>query len=697
MRSRHTFPALVAALVVALSLALAPGAPAYAAGEVGTRADGTAGFFRWLGDDVAAGVADGMGVTGSASTKYLRSALATREYASSPFSLDAMRTSLEILEGCNECRALEGLPALRVDAQLMAYSQVAAAWACNYQSDPSVSANPHGAFREFGAQGKADAENIAYNYASVDTAFRQWYTDEKAEYLAGNASEAGHYLTIVHSGYAYFGAAYSKKSPTAYNTYEQTFGTRARGKTYDVDTFIAKFNEYCALAAGPVEPPATSRDVILVQPEHGRLIEYSDSHDVGTWIVVYVEPDAGYEVESVDVSGVDDVTISTDGENPRHKAAQFYMPDNDVTVSATIVRSDGEGEHRVVVPSAANGSVSASATTALAGETVRLAVTPDEGYEATGVKVIDGDGREVATSPTAQGWSFVMPDSDVTVTVTFRPLGTYRIDRDSPAHGRVSVDPSEAKKGDRVAVVLYPDNGYLLESVSATNAKTGEAISLDGSGTTRYFTMPDADVRVTATFKSIFGEDEGGFSDVGDGDWYADAVAFVYERGLMTGYEGTDRFGPNDKLFREQAATVLWRALGSGEQAGDCGLPDVTQGEWYAPAVNWAVETGLLTGYSDGSGRFGVGDPLTRDQFAAIIARAAGVRLDSTDTAALAGFSDRDEVAGWAAPALTWAARAGILTGSDDGHGGIELRPGAAITRAEMAAMIMRASLAGLL
>ena len=165
----------------------------------------------------------------------------------------------------------------------------------------------------------------------------------------------------------------------------------------------------------------------------------------------------------------------------------------------------------------------------------------------------------------------------------------------------------------------------------------------------------------------------------------------------MTGYEGTTLFGPEDALGREQAAAVLFRALGAGAQAPACGLADVSQGDWYAQAVNWAVASGLLTGYGDGSGLFGVGDALTRDQFAAIIARVAKADLSKADPSALDAFSDGGEVAEWAVPAVSWAAQTGVLEGSPDGDGGMELRASAEITRGEMATMIMRAAEAGLL
>ncbi|MBM6779924.1 S-layer homology domain-containing protein, partial [Collinsella tanakaei] len=95
---------------------------------------------------------------------------------------------------------------------------------------------------------------------------------------------------------------------------------------------------------------------------------------------------------------------------------------------------------------------------------------------------------------------------------------------------------------------------------------------------------------------------------------------------------------------------------------------DVLQGEWYAPYVNWANEAGVMTGY-EGAGAFGVGDPLTREQFASMVARAAGADLDAADASALEGFGDADGVSGWAETAMAWAVENGVISGVelDDG------------------------------
>lgn len=274
------------------------------------------------------------------------------------------------------------------------------------------------------------------------------------------------------------------------------------------------------------------------------------------------------------------------------------------------------------------------------------------------------------------------------------PTPEYSVTVAEVENGKVSVDKTSASAGEKVTVTATPAEGHEVASVSVTCGEKQVDVTDNGDGTYA-FSMPAGDVTVTVTFEASAPALP--FTDVAEGSWYRGAVAFVYAKGLMTGYEGTTLFGPEDDLGREQAAAVLHRALGAGAEAPACGLADVVQSDWYAQPVNWAVETGLIAGYDDGSGLFGVGDALTRDQFAAIIARVAKADLSKADPSALEGFSDGGEVAGWAVPAVSWAVQTGVLEGSDDGNGGMELRSSADITRGEMAAMIMRAAEAGLL
>lgn len=92
-----------------------------------------------------------------------------------------------------------------------------------------------------------------------------------------------------------------------------------------------------------------------------------------------------------------------------------------------------------------------------------------------------------------------------------------------------------------------------------------------------------------------------------------------------------------------------------------------------------------------------MGDPLTREQFAAIMARALGADLSAVDESVLGSFSDGNETSGWAASAMSCAVETGILRGSETADGSMELRPGADILRGEMAVMIKRAVDSGML
>lgn len=195
------------------------------------------------------------------------------------------------------------------------------------------------------------------------------------------------------------------------------------------------------------------------------------------------------------------------------------------------------------------------------------------------------------------------------------------------------------------------------------------------------------------------GDDEpsgGLFSDVREGDWFYGSVERAVELGLMNGYQGSDRFGPLDGLKREQAATVLWNALASGDKsAPDAPMADVAQGQWYSPFVNWAVSTGAMSGYDDG--RFGIEDTLTREQFAAALAKACKADTSSADISVLDGFVDADSVSPWATKALAWAVEAGVMSGEELEDGGRALRPDRALIRAEMAAMTVNAVREGVL
>lgn len=185
------------------------------------------------------------------------------------------------------------------------------------------------------------------------------------------------------------------------------------------------------------------------------------------------------------------------------------------------------------------------------------------------------------------------------------------------------------------------------------------------------------------------------FSDVDVTKWYHEAIDWALDNDVMNGYEGGQEFGPDDPLAREQAAAVLWNALGDEDSSAPAAPhADVSQDDWYTDSVNWAIENGVMNGYG-GTNLFGVGDSLTREQFARVIANAVGAEVQN-NASVLDAFGDNSAVSDWAVDGMAWAVEAGVLNGVD-AENGRELQPTRTITRAEMAAMMMNAVKSGVL
>lgn len=239
---------------------------------------------------------------------------------------------------------------------------------------------------------------------------------------------------------------------------------------------------------------------------------------------------------------------------------------------------------------------------------------------------------------------------------------TYPIEVVSTEHGSVSASVNWAEAGSKVTLTVTPDDGWKLDSLSATDAKGGK-LSLTALGGGQYsFTMPSAKVTVKAVFTSGAAPV---FSDVPAGSWYYDAVAYVSENGLMNGVDaGT--FDPNGTLTRAMVWTILARLEGVDTEGG---------ASWYAKAQAWAMESGV----SDGDDPMGA---ITREQLVTMLWRysgAPGVEL-------LLTAPDAGKISSWAMDAMRWAVSEGIIEGDETGA----VNPTGSATRAEAAAIFMR-------
>lgn len=177
------------------------------------------------------------------------------------------------------------------------------------------------------------------------------------------------------------------------------------------------------------------------------------------------------------------------------------------------------------------------------------------------------------------------------------------------------------------------------------------------------------------------------FSDVGDSSvWYHKAVDYVTARGYFSGTSAST-FEPDGTMTRAMFVTVLCRMDGADQsQYSGSRYIDVPADQWYAPAVEWAAENGIVSGVSPDE--FQPGASVTREQMAAFLYRYAqfrNVSVTAADSSSFDGFEDKDSVSGWAENAVIWASSAGIINGTGSGR----IEPQMSSTRAQVAQVIM--------
>ena len=142
------------------------------------------------------------------------------------------------------------------------------------------------------------------------------------------------------------------------------------------------------------------------------------------------------------------------------------------------------------------------------------------------------------------------------------------------------------------------------------------------------------------------------FADVHRNAWYHHAVDYAVETGIMSGYNAAT-FGPNDKLSRAMVVQVLYNYEGKPAVEAEGKFPDVKSGDWYFNATGWGAEKGVVSGYGDG--RFGPNDNVTIEQVAVILHNYSGKPAASGDLTSVGKYDD------WAAGALQWAVANGVL------------------------------------
>jgi hypothetical protein len=270
------------------------------------------------------------------------------------------------------------------------------------------------------------------------------------------------------------------------------------------------------------------------------------------------------------------------------------------------------------------------------------------------------------------------------VTYTILPYvpTTYTIAVSSPENGKVQASRTRAASGTAITLTVTPDEGYALDTLTVTDKK-GNALTLTEQDGTYTFQMPSSAVTVMATFVPQEDTEETcpskAFTDLDTAQWYHESVDYVLSHSIMEGY-GDGTFGPDKDLTRAQLAQILYNLQEAPQVTSENPFTDVDENQWYAKAVTWAYQEGVVEGY--GNGKFGPEDKITRQDLAVMLWRYAG-KPEATQTSL--AFTDAAEVSDYAQEALLWANEVGIVQGDND-----ILDPKGNATRTQAAAMIMR-------
>ncbi len=256
----------------------------------------------------------------------------------------------------------------------------------------------------------------------------------------------------------------------------------------------------------------------------------------------------------------------------------------------------------------------------------------------------------------------------VTITsgnTTIRTFGGHRLSVDVP------VDGKKHEKGKFYKVHIISADG----SVETTY---GECIEKNGKLSVRVATKHLSSFVVTDI-------ETAPFIDIPE-HWAYESIKYAYNNSIMQGVdEGV--FAPDDTMTRAMLVTVLYRL--ENEPAINKSIPfvDVKVGEWYANAVTWAQQNGIVSGVSETE--FAPNEDITREQMAAILYRYVQYKKQDTsigENTNILSYDDAFDISEYAIEALQWTCSAGIMKGETEST----INPQGNCTRAQVATILMR-------
>lgn len=559
------------------------------------------------------------------------------------------------------------------------------------------------------------AVNGEYSFSMPDTGVTVGATfKENDKYTITVSPTAGGYVTVNPNGQVAAGTQVTVEAQplmgyevTKIVYYESSQGSISPEDITTSKTFkMPAHNVTVQATFKKIETPTTDHSIVLASSiAGGKIWSSAYSAEAGETVYIYVYPERGWTTKDVYYKTTADSGIVPTWQYLTHEywkdtqsyeVWSFVMPDHGVYVYADFTYYDDYGTYYIDTSyDSTLGGVEVWVNNNYVGndwhqgswannnDTVSFKVKPYYSDDVVSVSVV---GKRTGWNysydyNSYSGWyTFSMPSEDVTISVDFRS-GVHKVYVDKVTDGKLTVSDDWAKYGQIVYITAVPDYGCTLSSLSVRTA-TGDSVHVYNAqkADTYYFYMPDQYVSVSAVFTGKYTSLP--FNDVSYGDWYYDAVQFVYSKGIMDGVDYY-KFAPNGTITRGMIVTMLWRMAGEPFEMPVTSFTDVEIGRYYTTAVAWACRNGIADGM--GESTFGPNDAITREELVTLLYRYAQYFGHSCIGTSIEGFADAGSVSSYAYNAMCWAYKAGVVTGTT----GSRLNPQGTASRAEAAQMIM--------
>ena len=222
-------------------------------------------------------------------------------------------------------------------------------------------------------------------------------------------------------------------------------------------------------------------------------------------------------------------------------------------------------------------------------------------------------------------------------------------------------------------------------------------VTAKGAGKTIITAMTENNLKATCEV-TVYADNNPSniFADIKYNSWQYNAAKAAYDKGYMTGkgnLNGRVLFDPNSNINRTQFVQALYSMDGKPDITYGQKFSDVKESAWYASAVTWASNNGVIAGNPDGT--FSINGKATREQMALMLYKYAVYKkydVSINDPTTLNNFTDAGKASSWAVTAVKWAVERGIISGKGNTQSGYRIAPTEKATRIECAAMMNKFS-----